>query len=136
MKESLKQFVEKAQQDEELKTKLLALSEQFKDASQNEETKQKVIAAVIPLAKENGFDLTADDFAMNEGEISDRELADVAGGGFCGCPVVGGGGGTDANDGNTYGCACVGYGQGGDGRADDFNCFCPGFGDGNDYGVF
>lgn len=136
MKESLKQFIEKAQQDGELKTKLLALSEEFKDAPQNEETKQKVIAAVLPLAEENGFTLKAEDFDTNEGEISDLELAAVAGGGGCGCALVGGGGGVDDYDYNDYGCACVGYGQGGDGRADDFNCFCPGCGQGNDISAF
>lgn len=42
---------------------------------------------------------------------------------------AGGGGGTQT-DGDIYGCACVGYSQGGDGAADDFTCWCTGAGNG------
>lgn len=133
MKATVRQFVEKAQQDGELKEKFQDISKQFKDAPHNEETKEKVISAIIAIAKGNGFNLSPDDFRMEEGEILDSELVSVAGGGGCFCIGAGGGGGTDENDGNTYGCACVGYGQGGDGSADDFSCMCPITGSGGDH---
>lgn len=132
MKESLKQFIEKVQQDDDLKAKLVDMKDHIKGDPQDKAVKEEMIAAIIPLAKEAGCDLTAEDFAVYEGEISDRELADVAGG-SCFCAVAGAGGGTDGSDGNTYGCACVGYGQGGDGRADDTNCLCVFSGIGDDY---
>lgn len=37
---------------------------------------------------------------------------------------------------NTYGCACVGYGQGGDGAWDDVNCFCAIGGIGEDRNIY
>ena len=49
--------------------------------------------------------------------------------------VVGGRGGIDAKDGKKYGCACVLYGQGGDGRAKDANCRCYFGGAGSDSGT-
>lgn len=134
MKDSVKQFIEKAQNDEELRAKLQDVQEAFKDDPQNEETQDKAIAAIIPLAKEKGFDLNPEDFQIEEGEIEDNELLNVAGGSGCFCIAAGGGGGTDGDDGNTYGCACVAYGQGGDGRADDFNCWCVMGGQGFDFG--
>ena len=50
------------------------------------------------------------------------------------CPLAGGGGGEDSDDGNVFGCACVIYGQGGDGRAKDANCRCYVGGAGNENG--
>lgn len=132
MKEALKLFIEKAQQDEALKAKLNGISEEIQGDPQDEATKQAIIAAIIPLAKEKNIDLTPEDFSLSEGEISDRELADVAGG-SCFCAVAGAGGGTDSNDGNVYGCACAGYGQGGDGDINDRNCQCVFTGIGDDF---
>ena len=45
---------------------------------------------------------------------------------------AGAGGGTDSNDYHTYGCACVLYGQGGDGHLNDRNCICGAAGEGYD----
>ena len=47
-----------------------------------------------------------------------------------------GGGGIDNKDNNKYGCACVMYGQGGDGRPEDKNCQCIAHGWGEDGGFY
>lgn len=133
MNEKARQFIEKAQNDEDVKAKLKDIAEQFKGAPQNEETQIKAISAIIPIAKEKGFDIKPEDFQIQEGEVQDGELENIAGGGGCMCAAAGGGGGTDAYDGNTYGCACVFYGQGGDGSASDFNCYCVAAGAGADH---
>lgn len=125
MTNQVKEFIKKINSDQALKTKFQALVQE----NQKEIDRDAFIAEkVLPLAKEAGYDLTAEDFKTDDpafGEISDTELAAVAGGG----------GGTDADDSNTYGCACVMYGQGGDGRIEDFNCICALGGVGSDEGV-
>lgn len=123
MTNQVKEFIKKINSDQALKTKFQALVQE----NQKEIDRDAFIAEkVLPLAKEAGYDLTAEDFKTDDpasGEISDTELAAVAGGG------------TDADDSNTYGCACVMYGQGGDGRIEDFNCICALGGVGGDEGV-
>ena len=100
---------------------------------------------MLALAKECGIELTAADLEKQEEptsrELDDDELDAVAGGaegddGFCYCIAGGGGGGKDTNDGKVFGCACVAYGQGGDGRASDANCRCYLGGIGGDCGQF
>ena len=108
MTENMKKFLEVVSNNEELKQKLTNVPKED----------------VIALAKEVGFELTEADFVKND-ELSDDELDAVVGGALkCVCPLAGGGGGTDYIDDKTFGCACVLYGQGGDGRAKDFNCAC------------
>jgi predicted ribosomally synthesized peptide with nif11-like leader len=122
MSENLKKFLELITSDKELEKKALAC---------NDLGEEKGKLAMIELAKENGIDLTEADFEKKEatGELSDDELDAVAGGGSnCGCFAGGGGGGIDASDGKVFGCACVAYGQGGDGRANDANCVCALYG--------
>ena len=123
MSENMKKFLELVSKDENLKKKALAFN--------NMET-AKAIQAVIAFAKELGIELTEADFDKKEsdGELSDDELDAVAGGGGCGCAFGGGGDGTD-NFGDDYTCACVGYGQGGQG-VDRLNCVCPVVGGGAD----
>ena len=128
MNENLKKFLEMISKDETLKQKVLACKDLEKD---------DVVRSVIAIAKEMGIELTeADIIAEKEAkdELAEDELTAVVGGGGCGCAMVGGGGGTDDDDGNKYGCACVAYGQGGDGRAKDQNCLCALGGCGVDYG--
>lgn len=126
MSENLKKFLELVSKDEALKQKAMAC---------NDMEKEDAIRVSIALAKEVGIELTEADFAKKEadGELSDDELDAVTGGYTmaCLCEVLGGGGGTDLKDHNTFGCACVIYGQGGDGRATDSNCVCvtQGWGD-------
>lgn len=132
MSENLKKFLELVSKDEALKQKAMAC---------NDMEAADAVRTSIALAKEVGIELTEADFAKKEadGELSDDELDAVTGGGTllaCFCELAGGGGGTDANDHKTFGCACVIYGQGGDGRAEDSNCLCVTTGGGNDESNF
>ena len=131
MSENLKKFLELIASNKELEAKALAC---------NELGEEKGKVAMLALAKECGIELTEADFEKQAEpascELSDDELNAVAGGGGCGCLFGGGGGGTDSNDGNKYGCACVAYGQGGDGRAKDSNCWCIVQGMGEDHTQF
>ena len=134
MSENLKKFLDLIANDKELEAKALAC---------NELGEEKGKLAMLELAKECGIELTPADLAKEEKtasrELDDDELDAVAGGaatgdefGFCYCIAGGGGGGKDSDDGNTFGCACVAYGQGGDGRAKDANCRCIAGGVGTD----
>lgn len=119
MNENLKAFLARVSGDEEL-------IERLKAAAEYDE--------VLAIAKEIGIALDLSDIepAPEAEELSEDELNTVSGGkttGYCICALAGGGGGKD--DGDTYGCACVGYGQGGNGDIDSFICWCTGYGDGN-----
>ena len=88
---------------------------------------------MIELLKEYGVVLTAEDFKAPEGELSDDELAAVAGGGGCGCAFGGGGGG------DGLGCVCLMSGAGDiqNGHPNTHGlCVCPivGVGASNTYG--
>ena len=131
MSENLKKFLDMIANDKELEAKALAC---------NELGEEKGKLAMLELAKECGIELTLADLAKEEKpasrELDDDELDAVAGGAngdldCCYCILAGGGGGKDSIDGNTFGCACVGYGQGGDGRAKDVNCRCVAGGGGD-----
>lgn len=115
-------FLQKLSQDH-------ALAEKFSTMSKDE---------LLANAKTMGFDLTEADFTSPDKEMSESELAGVAGGQDhephdgkigCFCTLVGGGGGKD--EGETFGCACVAYGQGGHGQIDSFVCACLGGGIGD-----
>ena len=70
MNENLKKFLEEASKNEELKTKLEALTD-----------KDTATEKAIEIAKEYGFTLTTEDFKETHGAvISDDELDQVAGG--------------------------------------------------------
>ncbi len=132
MSDNMKKFLELVSKDEKLKQRMQSFNDMEPAAA---------ISAGIALAKELGIELSEADFAKEESgdELNDDELDAVAGGGsadgLCVCSLAGGGGGTDRHDGDTYGCACAFYGQGGDGNADDFNCICVLGGVGTDDGV-
>ena len=70
------------------------------------ESQTQMQEKMIEILKEYGVVLTAEDFKAPEGELSDDELNAVAGGGGCGCPVVGGGGGDEII------CVCIAGGTG------------------------
>jgi predicted ribosomally synthesized peptide with nif11-like leader len=78
--EQLKAFLAALEADTGLQDKLKAAVEGEIDTA--DET-----AAVIAIAKEAGFTITAADLLRNEAqdilELSDEELEDAAGGGFC-----------------------------------------------------
>ena len=65
--EQLKAFLEKVKTDTNLQEKLKAAG----DAD-----------AVVAIAKEAGFSISADDLKNAQSELSDEELEGVAGGGF------------------------------------------------------
>lgn len=92
MNENLKEFLRKAAEDP-------AWIEQNKDI----EDKDEAIAAAVAKAAELGIPLTEADFEAPDEELSEDELAAVAGGTKCSCAV--GGGGTDDGYGDV--CACV-----------------------------
>lgn len=79
---------------------------------------------LIVIAKENGIELTEEDFAAPVGEMSDDELDAVVGGGECYCAVGGGGTKEGAHGyaeqywGGLDVCACVlaGFGHYGNGK--------------------
>ena len=116
MNENVKKFMEALQADKELESALKQALEGIESGEQK--------AATLKFAQEKGFDISEEDLNSDGQEINLDELDNVAGGGFCGCVGAGAGGGTDSNDGKTYGCACAIYGQGGDGSANDCNCLC------------
>ena len=72
MNENVKRFLEAAEKNEELKTKLAALTD-----------KETAMEKAAAIAKEYGFDLKPEDFRIPEdADLADEELAKVAGGGF------------------------------------------------------
>ena len=125
MNEKAKQFMEALQADKELESA-------FKQALEGIKPEERA-GAVVKFAREKGFEINEEDLNPDGQEVNLDELDNVAGGGVCGCSIFGGGGGTDSNNGKTYGCACVGYGQGGDGSSSDANCACIVGGVGQDH---
>ncbi len=78
---------------------------------------------LLAFAKEEGYELTAEDLQAEQSELSKDELATVAGGAICGGAV--GGGGTASDDGSIPACGCVAYGQGNDvPGGDNIRCMC------------
>ena len=67
--EQLKAFVAKVQSDTSLQEKLKAAADSD---------------AVVSIAKESGFSISADDLTKAQSELSEEELEGVAGGTFCG----------------------------------------------------
>lgn len=102
MTENLKNFLEYASQNEDAMKKIKALAD--------ETDKDAVVRQAVEIAKDANLSLSAEDFEENaSGELSEDELASVAGGKECYC-AVGGGGESDGSMNKT--CACVHYGQG------------------------
>ncbi len=118
MNEKLKDFLKYASENEELAGKFQTIKD--------ETDKGTVIDFTVALAKEHGFELTADDFTHDE--MEDDELEAVAGG-FKKCACVVGGGSKDDEDGKTCACAIFGSGY----RKDDTEkarcvCYLGGYG--------
>ncbi len=114
MSEKMKKFLEVLSEDKELKRKATDMS------------KEELVA----LAKEKGIELMDEDFEVPEGELSEREMSDVAGGGVCVCAI--GGGGTEDSNGNVCVCVALGMGENDDNNAETQRCFCPLAGYGHD----
>lgn len=80
--------------------------------------REEAVAVAVAKAAEMGLSLEAADFSAVD-ELSEDELATVAGGELCSCAI--GGGGTSDYDGDEP-CACVIIGA-----ADDMICMVLGF---------
>ena len=128
MSENLKNFLEIISKDKALQDKVKAFGSD----------REAALTGLIALAKEIGMELSKADFEAPEGELAEDELIAISGGanGFtedfseieeygCVCFMGGGGGGHMIDDGSVMGCACVVYGQGGDGKDDHTVCVCP-----------
>ena len=107
----------------------------LEEISKNKEVLEKAKVGskedLIALAKELGFTLTEADFEAPEGELSEKELAGVSGGGECWCVV--GGGGTEDSNGHVCACVAVGIGEdNGPAGNECERCFCPAIGYGHD----
>ena len=97
MTENMKKFLEEASKDQSFIEKM---------------NKAETPEAVIALAAEKGFALTAEDLKPEAptGELSEDELDAVAGGKKCYC-AIGGGGKAGGND-KVCACPAVGIGTG------------------------
>lgn len=129
MNDNAKKFFEQAAAD-------AAWCEQMKAAA----TQEDVLAMCLAKAAELGFDLTAADFAAPCGELSEDELASVAGGAVCFCNIGGGGTADEECQRNELGCldevcACViaGYGSYDDDGSTETRCACAQLGSGASY---
>lgn len=137
MNENLRAFLAQAGEDEAWRAELAKL-----------EDKQAAVEACLAKAAELGLTLAAEDFDEPAGELSEDELAAVAGAGDCMC-MLGGGGTKDdgALEDRCWSpflgyvdtvCACVVYGEGWadelspmEGDYDEYQrCICPMVGEG------
>lgn len=122
MTENLKKFLEYASKNDDTAQKMEALAD--------ETDKDALVRQTIEIAKDAGFSLSAEDFEENAGgELSEDELASVAGGKYCYC-FIGGGGEASEPDNKT--CACVSYGYGKYDGEKKTRCFCILTGEGID----
>ena len=99
------------------------LNEKLKEIGEKHQTEMQ--AKMTELLKEYGVELIEDDFKVPTKELSEDELAAIAGGGGCGCWGAGGGGG------DSLACACVAPGVGMTGADLKYGgCACLGHGAG------
>jgi predicted ribosomally synthesized peptide with nif11-like leader len=132
-KENVKLFYEAMAKDKSLQEKFKAISKRYEGQKPDVEQADLIYQKdLVPLAREAGFEFTLDELkgyaaeakAPAIHELSEDELAAVAGGNECTC--VAGGGGTL----HDYRCGCVVAGFGGPGS--DYICKCGFFGYGSD----
>ena len=95
MNKDVKAFVEMIKTDKAVQEQIKAVAETYNGAATDEAVWAEVIS---PIAEEKGFDITLDDYKayvdglVKENELSESELANIAGG-FTFCIFVGGSGG-------------------------------------------
>lgn len=124
MTENLKKFILAVNKDETILSKVEAWKGLDKD-----EVQEKTIL----LAKESGFELTAEDFAggtpeLSDDELSDDELASVSGG-LTTCICVLWGSGKADDDGQACSCYLLGTGARSDEEfMDRCHCISGGYG--------
>ncbi len=131
MTQNAKKFIEMVSQDKELENKINNLNPDAQD----------ILDQVAKVAAEHNFDLTAEDFASQEKELDEDELAVVAGGAACSCIGKGVGGSTSGSDlcrmnqeasgVSDMHCSCTVYGSGdyssymiGSWGSEDSRCTC------------
>ena len=96
MNEKVTKFYEVVSADDALQAELVAVTEDVNlEGVSEEEARQAIAEAVAAFAAEHDLDLTVEDVlaadaeAAAEGELSEAELAAVAGGVKCGCVIIG-----------------------------------------------
>ena len=108
-KENVKKFYEKLESSKELQEKLVKAQESY--TGDKEDTSAVLEEVLLPIAKEAGYDFTAEELKAAERElaqekgISEEELENVSGGWKGFCPFIGVSKGGLAE-------ACVGSGVG------------------------
>lgn len=126
-KENVKLFYETLTKDEALQEKTRVIGKKYEGQKLDEKRMEEIYQKeLVPLAREAGYDFSLAEVkeyaaeASKPGmrEISEEELAAVAGGGCCVCAAVGVGdwGGGDME------CSCIGYGSGHYSSTE--KCFC------------
>ncbi len=119
-KENVKRFYDALAKDPTLQTKTRAITQKHQGQKLDQAQLDMIYQQeLIPLAKGAGYDFTLDElktYARETGkigprEVSEEELASVAGGASCVC-VIGG-------SGESLDCTCVAVGWGGGGK-----CVC------------
>ena len=98
-------------------------------------SKETAVELCLAKAKELGVELSDNDFATPEGELSEDELASVAGGGECFCDILGGGTSDDSRDSKgrvdeACGCVVGGYGSYDNNGDSETRCVCAQLGAG------
>ena len=126
MNEKVTKFYEAISADDALQEELVAVTEGIDlEGVSEEEARAAIAEAIAAFAAEHDLDLTAADIlaadaeAAAEGELTEAELAAVAGGAKCACFIIGA----------LKGCGCVLGGASGKDSSQDgggFFCFAPG----------
>ncbi len=107
MNEKVQKFYEVVSADDALQAELVTVTENVDvEGVSEEEARAAMAEAVVAFAAAHDLDLTTEDILAadveaSEGELSEAELEAVAGGGGCGCFVIG----------VVKGCVCVMYGE-------------------------
>ncbi|MCR5399500.1 MAG: Nif11-like leader peptide family RiPP precursor [Lachnospiraceae bacterium] len=112
--EKVKEFIELVNKDNDLQKKVKA----GMDAYTGDKTDERAVfeSVLAPIAKEAGFDLSYEDMvevakSSGDGELSDEELAAVAGGDGV-CFIIGGGFGAGSGGSGVGACDVIGFGFG------------------------
>ena len=122
--ENIKRFYDALAKDEALQDKFKALVKKYEGQKPDEGQFDAIYEKdLLPFAKSAGYDFTLEELkgyrdAVKPGtrQLSEEELAAVAGGGPCVCVIIGYGSFSSGQQ-----CGCVGYGWGQDGS---HTCFC------------